>query len=176
MWPNTGAQGFLQAALKTLSTDSEGLLGLFFGIYCGVWTVVFMAGVGRPAVLDQRRSPPSVHHIFPPLVWDAPLGVNVWGPPSPLGSRVLVSIIPQIGDRILGVASLPWGGSSSSGFYELGRCMVGIIWVCEAVWRVCYGIGFFMSCECSAMWYWGVCVMCMLSVGGCVVGVVVLRI
>ena len=62
----------------------------------------------------------------PPLVWDAPLGVNVWGPPSPLGSRVLAPIIPQIGDRCLGVASLPWGGSSSSGFYELGRCMVGI--------------------------------------------------
>ena len=38
------------------------------------------------------------------------------------------------------------------GFYELGRCMVGIMWVCGAVWRVCYGIELSVSCECSAVW------------------------
>ena len=109
-----------------------------------------MAGVGRPAVLDQRRYPPSVHHVFPSSSVGCTIGGECLGAAFALRFPSPCSYYPSDRDRILGVASLPWGGSSSSGFYKLGRCEVGIgafhgvlAWfyasdqgVCEGVCRV----------------------------------------
>ena len=115
MWPNTGAQGLLQGALKTLSTVLEGMLGLFFGKYCGVWTAIFMAGVGRPAVLDQWRYPPWVHHVFPPSSVGCTIGGECLGAAFALRFPSPYSYSPREVLAALGWPPFP-GGSSSSGW------------------------------------------------------------